>query len=290
MAINYKLARKHLEAFDFKKLFVEVLGWGHGTGRPSTLTIDGAAYRLTPVAELGGMAVLQCEPQSGAGQPPMPARHKIERHVSQAAFEHILIFTDRDHTAATWQWVKRGTGSSRFRQHTYTRGQPGDSLLQKLAGIAFEFEARPRRCEAARAEQPEQRRVLAWSVEIGCPGVDHPVEQRCPAGVGGWMRRVGHHRRLAVREQQTHADERPVHLRNARAVGNRPGDVVGRVVGVTVGLTPPTQILGQRHGGDRGEVVGGDRPQRHVHRRSVALAQHPRRRGSSVGSRTPPGT
>lgn len=140
MAINYKLARKHLEAFDFKKLFVEVLGWGHGTGRPSTLTIDGAAYRLTPVAELGGMMVFQCEPVTGAGQPPMPARHKIERHVSQTAFEHVLIFTDRDHTAATWQWVKRGTGSSRFRQHTYTRGQPGDSLLQKLAGIAFELD------------------------------------------------------------------------------------------------------------------------------------------------------
>ena len=140
MAINYKLARKHLEAFDFKKLFVEVLGWGHGTGRPSTLTIDGAAYRLAPVAELGGMMVFQCEPVTGAGQPPMPARHKIERHVSQTAFEHVLIFTDRDHTAATWQWVKRGTGSSRFRQHTYTRGQPGDSLLQRLAGIAFELE------------------------------------------------------------------------------------------------------------------------------------------------------
>jgi hypothetical protein len=140
MAINYKLARKHLEAFDFKKLFVEVLGWGHGGGKPTTLVVDGASYHLAPVAELGGMAVYQCEPQAGEGQPPMPARRKIERHVSQTAFEHITIFTDRAHTKATWHWVKRGAGSSRTREHTYTRGQPGDSLLQKLAGIAFKLE------------------------------------------------------------------------------------------------------------------------------------------------------
>ena len=140
MTINYKTARKHLEAFDFTKLFVEELGWGHGAGRPATLTVDAAAYRLTPVAELGGMTVYQCEPQAGEGLPPMPARRKIERHVSQTAFEHIMIFTDSAHTRATWHWVKRGAGASRVREHTYTRGQPGDSLLQKIAGIAFKLE------------------------------------------------------------------------------------------------------------------------------------------------------
>ena len=140
MTINYKTARKHLEAFDFTRLFVEELGWGHRAGRPATLTVDAAPYRLAPVAELGGMTVYQCEPQAGEGLPPMPARRKIERHVSQTAFEHIMIFTDSAHTKATWHWVKRGAGASRVREHTYTRGQPGDSLLQKLAGIAFNLE------------------------------------------------------------------------------------------------------------------------------------------------------
>jgi len=42
---------------------------------------------------------------------------------------------------SVWQWVKRQTGkATAFREHTYHVGQPGDSLLQKLAGIAFSIE------------------------------------------------------------------------------------------------------------------------------------------------------
>ncbi len=139
--INYRQARYYLEAFDFKKLFVEVLGWSRPTGRTAPIELEGERYRLTPIAELGGMVVFVCEDQSGGREIPAAARRKqIDKRVSELAFEHILIFVDGARTQAVWQWVKREVKqSAKARQHTYTKGQPGDSLLQKLGGIAFDL-------------------------------------------------------------------------------------------------------------------------------------------------------
>ncbi len=143
MTINFRESRKHLEAFDFKRLFTEELGWGRSSGRPVPVEVDGARYRLAPIAELGGMVVYQCESQAAerGAMPPANIRKKIDKRVADLAFEHILIFVDAARTQAVWQWVKRGAGqSAKARQHTYTRGQPGDSLLQKLVGIAFDID------------------------------------------------------------------------------------------------------------------------------------------------------
>ncbi|MBI1800982.1 MAG: hypothetical protein HYR71_05065, partial [Chloroflexi bacterium] len=139
MTINFKRTRQYLEAFDFKKLFVEELGWGRAAGAPTPLTLDGATYRLSPLAELGGMRAYLCE--GGDGLPTASARKKIATQVRKLAEEHILIFVDTPRTTATWQWVKREAGASaKPREHNYQKGQPGDSLLQKLSGIAFRLE------------------------------------------------------------------------------------------------------------------------------------------------------
>jgi Eco57I restriction-modification methylase len=140
MTINLRRARAHLESFDFKALFVEELGWAHGEGRPTNLEVDGDGYRLAPLAELGGMVVYTCEPAAGASLPAAARRRKIDRDVSRLSFEHIVIFLDATRTKAVWRWIKRREGETpKAREHTYTKGQPGDSLLQKLGGIAFEL-------------------------------------------------------------------------------------------------------------------------------------------------------
>ena len=141
MTINFRRARQHLEAFDFKRLFAEELGWGRSNGHPTSLTVDDAAYRLTPIAELGGMLVFTCEAQDTTEVPLVNLQKKIDQQVSKLAYEHITIFVDRPRSHATWLWVKRVPGEPlRPRGHSYSKGQPGDSLLQKLAGIAFQIE------------------------------------------------------------------------------------------------------------------------------------------------------
>jgi hypothetical protein len=143
MTVNYKRTRQYLEAFDFKRLFAEELGWGLPKGNPATIEVDGVAYGLTPVAESGGMIVFTCVARDAQviDVPVASRRQKIDKEVSKIASEHIIIFVNAARTAATWQWFKHGLAEpARARQHSYSKGQPGDSLLQKLAGIAFSID------------------------------------------------------------------------------------------------------------------------------------------------------
>jgi len=53
----------------------------------------------------------------------------------------MIIFVDKERAKSVWQWVRRQQGKqTASREHTYAKGQPGDSLLQKLAGIAFSID------------------------------------------------------------------------------------------------------------------------------------------------------
>jgi hypothetical protein len=142
MKINRHRARNYLENFDFKNLFVEELGWGRAKGRSTLVGVNGQNYQLTPLAELGGMVVYACEATTKGtdGIPPANIRKQIDKRVSELAFEHIIIFVDRARTKAVWLWVKREAGKpAKPREQSYQRGQPGELLLQKLAGIAFDL-------------------------------------------------------------------------------------------------------------------------------------------------------
>lgn len=142
MAISTQSIRQHLQAFDFKSLFVEStpdgLGWNNYTSRLQSYDLDGVRYNFTPIAEQGGMVIVQCEANDG-NIPSTGARRKIDKHITELAFEHIIIFVDGDKSTSLWVWVKREDGKSKSRTHTYRKGQLADALLQKLAGIAFDI-------------------------------------------------------------------------------------------------------------------------------------------------------
>lgn len=142
MAISTQSIRQHLQSFDFKSLFVEStpdgLGWNNYTSRLQSYDLDGVRYNFTPIAEQGGMVIVQCEANDG-NIPSTGARRKIDKHITELAFEHIIIFVDGDKSTSLWVWVKREDGKSKSRTHTYRKGQLADALLQKLAGIAFDI-------------------------------------------------------------------------------------------------------------------------------------------------------
>jgi hypothetical protein len=143
MTLSTERMRACLQTFDFKRLFVEELGWNNYSARLTPADVDGRRYSFTPIAEQGGMVIVTCTADDG-NIPPSGARRKIDQHVTDLAFEHLIIFLDRDSkgTAQTslWWWVKREEGAIKPRTFTYRRGMLGDALLQKLAGIAFAIE------------------------------------------------------------------------------------------------------------------------------------------------------
>ncbi|MCB8987559.1 MAG: Eco57I restriction-modification methylase domain-containing protein [Ardenticatenaceae bacterium] len=136
--MNTTHARRYLRQFDFRSLFVEELGWDNYQ-ISLTISVDDNHYVLQGAAEKRGMVVLVAYL---SGEIPLATiRNKIEQQVAQKYREHILIFADGTRTRQTWLWVRRELGRPLARRsHEYDIQQPGDSLLQKLATIAFSFE------------------------------------------------------------------------------------------------------------------------------------------------------
>src|SRR5262249_22584152 len=95
-------------------------------------------YTFTPIAQAGVVAI-ECQASDGT-IPDDLHRRKIDAYVTKAAFEHILIFVNTSRTISRWRWVKHEKGKpDKAREHIYRQADPGDALLYKLSGIAFEM-------------------------------------------------------------------------------------------------------------------------------------------------------
>jgi hypothetical protein len=141
MSFDVVRARQYLHDFDFKKLFVEVLGWDYHRLQLPPIQVDGIAYTLNALVEKRGLVTFICDPDPQGRIPGYAVRRKIEKKVAKSVHEHFIIYIDAGRTTQTWQWVKREAGKpDACREHTYYRDQSGDSLLQKLQTIAFDLE------------------------------------------------------------------------------------------------------------------------------------------------------
>jgi len=141
MSIDTKRVRECLSRFDFNSLFVEELGWNICKNPPTNIEVDANFFKLTPFAEKGGMVIYLGESIEDGNIPPSNMRRIIETKITKQTHEHMVIFVDKERAKSVWQWVRRQRGKqTASREHTYTKGQPGDSLLQKLAGIAFSID------------------------------------------------------------------------------------------------------------------------------------------------------
>ena len=146
--LDFPAFQKHLSAFDFARLFTDVLGWNQPPSTSRGWQPDTAArhrFKHRMVAELGGVAVLQVV--AADGWPDEATRAAVWQHLSQRHVENILIFTDLPEAASKsqWYWVKRGrdeaTGkpSNIPRRHDYFRGQPVDLFASKLQAMVVEL-------------------------------------------------------------------------------------------------------------------------------------------------------
>lgn len=137
MPIDFVRARPLLRNFDFRTLFIDVLGWDNHSAT-LRVTLSGPPVTLAAFAEKRGMVAYHCPAPDGQSLPDYAQRRKIEHQVAKTAHEHIIIFTGPANTAQIWQWVKREPGKpAACREHTFYPSQPGDALLQKLEAIAF---------------------------------------------------------------------------------------------------------------------------------------------------------
>jgi len=131
MFLSFQRTRPLLQSCDLPKLFVEELGW-EPCRQKLTLRAGEQDYALTALAEKRGFIAWLCESPTG-GLPDHATRLKLDRKLSETSFEHLIVFVTGDRSRQSWMWVRREQGKPlAARTHEYHRGQPGDSLLQKI--------------------------------------------------------------------------------------------------------------------------------------------------------------
>ena len=149
--LDFPNFKKHLSAFDFSKLFTEVLGWNK-TPAEGAWQADKAGetdFSRRTVAELGGVVAIQVvvAAQEGGGWPDEAQRMRVWKHIARSHAENLIIFTERQARPlqSQWYWVKRSkdaaTGKPRLtpRRHEYFAGQPVDLFASKLQAMVVEL-------------------------------------------------------------------------------------------------------------------------------------------------------
>ncbi|WP_347723988.1 Eco57I restriction-modification methylase domain-containing protein [Lysinibacillus capsici] len=140
--MNYPVndIRNNLINFDFKRLFIEDLGWSNFNNSDLKLAVNGENYNLKSIAEMEGMPVFLLEDQTKTAIESKKIRQKIERKLSGFYREHIIIYCDYSKTIQIWQWVKRQKSEPlSIREYTLYKGQTGEALIQKLRSIFFGY-------------------------------------------------------------------------------------------------------------------------------------------------------
>src|SRR5258708_6975563 len=128
----------YLRAFDFRKLFIEELGWDRYRGNLQVETKGGATYTLEGVAEKRGVVAPVCGPDARGGIPDYATRKLIEDQVVKSVREHVIIFTDVQQNQQYWLWTKREHGQRpQYRGEWFFKGQSGERLVQKLQEIVI---------------------------------------------------------------------------------------------------------------------------------------------------------
>lgn len=145
--LDFPAFERHLKAFDFQRLFVDVLGWNVASAERDWQADQAGdtAYSHRTVAELGGVVAIQVVVDSG--WPDENQRGKVWKHVAHSHAENLLIFTNQPTGASQsqWYWVKRDkhpeTGKPRLtsRRHDYFKGQPVDLFASKLQAMVVEL-------------------------------------------------------------------------------------------------------------------------------------------------------
>jgi hypothetical protein len=135
--LHIERLRDCLQSFDFKRLFIEELGWSRPQGMKAvSIERPGHAWQASAIAELSGVVAFLV-----AGMPERSERIEIQRRLAELAHENLAIFVDHADrpTQSLWLWVKR-EGSKRFpREHLYVKGQPGDLFVSKISGIVVDL-------------------------------------------------------------------------------------------------------------------------------------------------------
>ncbi|MEG9267231.1 Eco57I restriction-modification methylase domain-containing protein [Qipengyuania sp. Mu-71] len=140
MRINRDAALKSLESGDFRRLFIEELGWDHAR-QTLQIPFEGTTIAVETVAEKRSFKVFMVKVPNDAGQLSMAQRRHVRDKLLPLARENIVIFLSSDERGQIWQWTRRSVDKpAALREHAFSIGQTGEGLLQRLDHLIVDLE------------------------------------------------------------------------------------------------------------------------------------------------------
>lgn len=123
--------RNNINSFDFKRLFIEDLGWNNCNLQDIKVEVNEGVFWLHPIAEIAGMPALTIVDENNIAISNFSVRKKIERELSKSYREHIIIYIDAAKTRQIWQWVRRVKDEPlSIKEYNFYEGQTGEAIIQ----------------------------------------------------------------------------------------------------------------------------------------------------------------
>jgi hypothetical protein len=139
MALNIERTREYLQEFDFKKLFIEELGWVNSKNKNAfAFEIKETQFLRKAIAELSGATVYEITSNDGP-IPDAKIRDAVSKEIQKLSFENILVFVDKNKSETIWRWVKKQDKKNFSREHYFSKGQTGDLFIAKIASLMVDI-------------------------------------------------------------------------------------------------------------------------------------------------------
>ena len=125
---------------EFRKLFVEELGWNRPDLAAVPVEIDGVTYAIEQIAGYSGIRVWLC-----SQVPDARTQRLIDHKLRKISEERLVIFADA--ARQEWRWLQspdaNGAGQPRLALHRHYVGTSDESLQQRLGTIEIGLDESP---------------------------------------------------------------------------------------------------------------------------------------------------
>ncbi|ROS52455.1 DNA methyltransferase [Frigoribacterium sp. PhB118] len=125
-----------VDTLEFRKLFIDELGWNNPDQPPATFTVDNQPHTLTQVAGFKGLRIWYC-PEL----PPRKTQRILDDLIGQQSHERLVIFADSERQE--WRWPRRaqlGAANAKLLVHQHTNGARDAHMVNQLEAIAIDFD------------------------------------------------------------------------------------------------------------------------------------------------------
>ena len=132
--LNIENTRNYLQAFDFKTLLIEELGWSNPINKKAiSFQVGEDNFSRTAIAQLSGAIVYEITNDQGTIAD-IKTRQAVSTIIQKLNYEHILIFVDKSRTQSVWLGAKKDK-KTHPTDHFFSKGQTGDLFISKLASL-----------------------------------------------------------------------------------------------------------------------------------------------------------